>query len=349
VAVGRPLYHNWDEMLSTTPFVMALAYAVLRVRLFEPTQAALDMALRSTSESIAVLDPDGQVIYANRQAAALGLERERHLSDGLRAIGAAPEAIASLAASYATTNSRWARTLTFGAPARFLEVTTEPVVDGRGTMLGTLFMGRDVTERERHHERLDFERARLAEAVQQLSHMASHDALTNLPNRRSLEERLEQAIFDAGRGRAGSLLFLDLDNFKLVNDTLGHAAGDRLLVELTQLLGQQLRAGDVLARLGGDEFAIILGDTDTEQGRRIAERLRAAVEAFRFRTDGRSFELGLSIGLTAIDGGQQAQVLLAQADIAMYAAKEQGRNRVALYQPAGAPAASEPQPAPAKC
>jgi diguanylate cyclase (GGDEF)-like protein len=167
-----------------------------------------------------------------------------------------------------------------------------------------------------------------------LSYLALHDPLTGLPNRRSLSEALERGVAHARRGTESVLFFLDLDNFKLVNDTLGHAAGDQLLTTIGELLADKLRDGDLLVRLGGDEFAILLEDTKLEQALPVAERIRAMIEMFRFVRDGRSFELGLSIGVVPVDGNYSAQVVLTHADIAMYTAKERGRNQVALYQPA---------------
>jgi diguanylate cyclase (GGDEF)-like protein len=324
-------------LIQTLPMLAIIAYAVIRKRLFEPTRAALDLALRAMSEAVAVLAPSGTVLYVNPEAAQLGLRLHQPFAVALRAAAAADADIAYLVAQQAALPSgAAAHKLTLGVPPRRFEISLAPVVDAEGRTQGTLLLGRDITELEHRAEQLDYERARLAEVVRKLSHQASHDALTGLPNRRSLEEHLERAIARARRGRSGALLFLDLDNFKLVNDTLGHAAGDELLTTLTQLLAAHLRADDLLARLGGDEFAIILDGVDIDGALGIAERMRAAVEAFRFTRDRRSFELGLSIGVVAIDGQQTAQALLAQADIAMYSAKEQGRNRVARYQPSDA-------------
>jgi diguanylate cyclase (GGDEF)-like protein len=315
------------------PFVGVLAYAVVRGRLFEPTQAALDLALRAMSEAVAVLDPEGQIVYANPQAVRLGLRPARTLAEALRDAGAAPDEVAQLIAQRASDPTRAiGRRFAIGSPVCLHELTLTTVSDEEGTIHGTLLLGRDISEIEHRNQLLEFERMQLAEAVRKLSYQARHDALTGLPNRRSLEEELYRLIARSRRGREGALLFLDLDNFKLVNDTLGHSAGDKLLVAVSQLLAQQLRSGDVLARLGGDEFAVLLEGMSMAQAQAVAERLRATVEGFRFTLEGRSFELGLSVGLVAIDGRQDAHVLLAQADIAMYAAKERGRNRVVSYQ-----------------
>lgn len=156
------------------------------------------------------------------------------------------------------------------------------------------------------------------------------DALTGLLNRRSLEDMLNRTIARAKRGTASSLVYMDLDNFKDVNDTIGHAAGDEVLITLTGLLRAELRTEDVVFRLGGDEFAILLDGIDGKEALPAAERLRAIVAAHRFELKGRVFPLSLSIGLIEIEGALATGELLSQADAAMYRAKEQGKNRVVM-------------------
>jgi len=178
--------------------------------------------------------------------------------------------------------------------------------------------------------RYSLERKRLE---QQLVHLASHDPLTGLLNRRPFEEAVVRAIARANRGTPSALLLLDVDNFKLVNDTLGHAAGDDVLVRIGQLVQKQLRTEDVLARLGGDEFAALLEGADMREAEIVAERVRRAVEDYPF-----SFDLEtsptLSMGLAEIDGKQETRTLVNRADAAMYEAKNQGRNRIMCYQAA---------------
>ncbi|MBI4319866.1 MAG: PAS domain S-box protein [Chloroflexi bacterium] len=165
---------------------------------------------------------------------------------------------------------------------------------------------------------------------EQLAHLASHDPLTGLPNRRSLEEAMNRAVARGRRGAPGALLFLDFDNFKEVNDALGHAAGDKALTALAQLLRDTLRAEDLLVRLGGDEFAVLLDGATGENVNVVATRILRAVEEFPLTLDNRSFRLSLSAGAIAIDGELTPTVLLSRADAAMYEAKAQGGNRVVL-------------------
>ncbi|MEO4046344.1 EAL domain-containing protein [Pseudomonas sp. CAU 1711] len=171
--------------------------------------------------------------------------------------------------------------------------------------------------------------------VASLSWQASHDALTGVANRREFEYRLAQLLArmlrQAGRH---ALMFIDLDQFKLVNDTCGHAAGDELLRQVCQVLQQHLREGDTLARLGGDEFGVILENCPEDAAQRVAETLRQAVQELRFVWAGRVFSISASIGLVQVPPGQISLAeLLRTADLACYSAKERGRNRVHAYQP----------------
>ncbi|MEN5201213.1 EAL domain-containing protein [Pseudomonas wadenswilerensis] len=169
--------------------------------------------------------------------------------------------------------------------------------------------------------------------IANLSWQATHDALTGLANRREFEYRLELALNAMARKPARhSLMFLDLDQFKLVNDTCGHAAGDELLRHICAVLQAGLREGDTLARLGGDEFGILLENCPQEQAERIAESLRQAVQSLHFVWKGRPFMTTVSLGLVHIaQGPTTLEASLRAADMACYMAKEKGRNRVQVY------------------
>ncbi|HDS1734808.1 EAL domain-containing protein [Pseudomonas sp. BP8] len=169
--------------------------------------------------------------------------------------------------------------------------------------------------------------------IANLSWQATHDALTGLANRREFEYRLEQALNSLARqpGRH-SLMFLDLDQFKLVNDTSGHAAGDELLRHICAVLLAALREGDTLARLGGDEFGVLLENCPPDQAERIAEQLRQAVQGLHFVWKGRPFITSVSIGLVHLSQlPSTLEASLRAADMACYMAKEKGRNRVQVY------------------
>ena len=145
--------------------------------------------------------------------------------------------------------------------------------------------------------------ARVARANRRIAHLANHDDLTGLHNRRSFEQHLQQTIAMAQRSdMAHGLLYLDLDRFKMVNDTCGHHAGDQLLIQLTNMIYERLRRGDVFARVGGDEFAIIAQANSFTDIRQLAEQLRLIVHQFTFNYSDHSFNVSLSIGVTPIDG-----------------------------------------------
>jgi diguanylate cyclase (GGDEF)-like protein len=176
--------------------------------------------------------------------------------------------------------------------------------------------------------------AKVDEATAQLAHQAMHDPLTGLPNRRAFEHALDASIGASRRfGDRDTLCFIDLDRFKIVNDTCGHAAGDELLRRIADLIRHWVRADDLLCRIGGDEFALILRGCGPDEARRIAENLREAVAALRFTWEGRRFTVGASVGLARIDGrAETASDVLVAADLACYAAKKGGRNRVVEHE-----------------
>lgn len=167
----------------------------------------------------------------------------------------------------------------------------------------------------------------------QLSHQASHDALTGLPNRREFERRLQEALQSARRyGHVHAVCSIDLDRFKMVNDTAGHAAGDSLLRELGQVLAHQVRAGDVLARLGGDEFGLLLLGCSIEQAEQVAAKLLTTITGYGFHWDGRPYSVGASIGIACLHAETASTAeAMSEADVACYAAKAAGRGRVSVY------------------
>ena len=175
--------------------------------------------------------------------------------------------------------------------------------------------------------------SRIDDATAKLAYQARHDPLTGLPNRRVFEQKLEESVNASRRaGDHGALCFIDLDRFKIVNDTCGHAAGDELLMRIALLIRDRVRDGDIVCRIGGDEFALILRGCSRDDALRLAESLRAGVSDFRFDWHGHFFSVGASVGLTCIDGTQSdpSEILIA-ADAACYEAKRSGRNRVVEY------------------
>ena len=172
---------------------------------------------------------------------------------------------------------------------------------------------------------------RLAEAT--IHHLAFHDHLTGLVNRHEFDRRLKEALRSAREGEhAHVLLYLDLDQFKVINDTCGHQAGDQLLRQLAVVLREKVRSNDTLARLGGDEFGLLLESCPLEQAHQIAEGIREAVANFRFIWQDKTFSVGVSIGMTPITSDARGvDEVLSAADVACYTAKDLGRNRVHVY------------------
>ncbi|MET0654622.1 MAG: EAL domain-containing protein, partial [Pseudoxanthomonas sp.] len=173
------------------------------------------------------------------------------------------------------------------------------------------------------------------ELTERLIYQATHDTLTELCNRREFEQRLELALAERKAhpdSRPCALFYIDLDQFKLINDVSGHMAGDQLLTQLAMAMRQQQRQGDVLARLGGDEFGLLAFNVDAEGARLLAERLRECIEALMFTWQTHTYTISASIGVVVVDHGEPTlKDLLAWADTACYLAKENGRNRVHVY------------------
>lgn len=200
-----------------------------------------------------------------------------------------------------------------------IDDSAAPIFASDGEVLGAVLIFRDVTEKRRLAEKL--------------AEQAKHDPLTGLVNRRELLHRLAR-LLDALESPADhALLFLDLDQFKIINDTCGHVAGDELLRQVGALMLSEVRGRDTLARIGGDEFGILLENCSLERALAVAEHLRQKMLDFRFGWKGNVFTLGVSIGAVPIIRGESVTSLLSAADAACYAAKQLGRNRVHLYRP----------------
>lgn len=196
-----------------------------------------------------------------------------------------------------------------------------PIRDSHGEVIGVALVMRDITQ----------ERAFAA----QLLHQATHDALTGLANRREFEQRLGRAIVDKkSTGSEYALLYLDLDQFKVVNDTCGHAAGDELICQVSWVVKHELRADDVLARLGGDEFGILLVNNPQDTAIKVAESIRRRISELRFLWEGKVFSTNVSIGVLSLtESLATVSDALSAADQACYLAKDNGRNRVQFYRP----------------
>lgn len=197
-----------------------------------------------------------------------------------------------------------------------INITAAPMRSRYDEIVGVVLVLHDITE--------------VMTMARQLSYQASHDMLTGLANRREFERQLEITIHSARTENTHHVLcYMDLDQFKVVNDTCGHRAGDELLRQLSHMLKETVREHDVLARLGGDEFGLLLGDCPLDKAGEIADIVRQHVRDFRFAWKDRSFEIGVSIGVAPITAQSGSLIdVLSLADAACYVAKEAGRNRV---------------------
>jgi len=200
-----------------------------------------------------------------------------------------------------------------------INITATPIVMRQQCNTGISFVLHDVTQMRLMTRRLDYQ--------------ASHDSLTNLYNRRKFEQQLQLALHNIRQHQQSySLIYMDLDQFKIVNDTCGHIAGDELLKQVAELLAPKIRAIDVFARLGGDEFAVLLQRCPLDTSKKIAETIRKTIDSYRFAWENKEFKISVSIGLIPINesSGNITDILKA-ADSACYIAKDQGRNRVFEY------------------
>ncbi len=295
-------------------------------------EARFRQLLESAGEGIYGLDTEGRCTFVNEAALAmLGYSRDELLGRNMHALihhnhadgSAYPAADSPIHDAYRRGRSvrglvelLWRKDGS-SFPA---EYSAQPIREA-GRVSGAVLVFRDVTEAQALASRLSFQ--------------ATHDALTGLVNRQEFERRLERVLAEIrGDGAEYALLYLDLDQFKVVNDTCGHTAGDQLLRQVAVRLQERLRARDTLARLGGDEFGVLLEHCPLDQALRIATELRDAVQDYRFVWEGKPFSVGASIGLVPLSATRESvAAALSAADSACYAAKEQGRNRVHLYQP----------------
>jgi diguanylate cyclase (GGDEF)-like protein/PAS domain S-box-containing protein len=201
-----------------------------------------------------------------------------------------------------------------------IDNSAAPIRDREGQIIGAVMVFQDVSQTR--------------SMAHQLSWQATHDPLTGLFNRREFERRLDLALtISKTQNQQHALCYLDLDRFKIVNDTCGHLAGDELLRQVTALFQNQIRASDTIARLGGDEFVILLECCPLEPALRIANTILQRVQEFRFLWQDKAFNIGVSIGLVPIDADTQNMgTVMSTADAACYLAKNNGRNRVHVYQ-----------------
>src|SRR5450755_3508409 len=295
------------------------------------------VTLQSIGDAVITTDSEGRIDYMNPVAESLtGWENREAQSQRIGDILTVVDE-----ATQKPIESPVMRCLREGQPLNLAEHTVlinrrgqeiaiqdsaAPIRDRAGNMLGAVMVFHDISKERRLHRALHYQ--------------ASHDALTGLINRREFDNRLTAAVDSvrADAERRHALLYLDLDQFKLINDTCGHPAGDQLLKQITGVLQSRVRVGDTLARLGGDEFGILLQDCPLDHALRVAEGLRQAIRDYRFIWQDGMLEVGVSIGIVEITGETPTVAgVMSAAYVACYSAKDQGRNRVQLYKPDNMP------------
>ena len=299
-----------------------------------PVEGSADvglLALNSLAEAIITTDAQGHISYMNPAAERItgsGAEQAfgKNLEDLVGLVDETDRRLLSDPVRQALTSgapvnlSRRALLLSrSNGSERSIELSASPIRNAAKEVIGAALLLHDVTE--------------LRGLARQMSYQATHDALTGLVNRREFERRLEEATESGHRGEGQHVLcYLDLDRFKVVNDTSGHLAGDSMLREVAKVLRDAVRDSDTVARLGGDEFGVLLIGCPLDKARQIADDVCRAVGDYRFVWKDKIFNIGVSIGLVEISRESGTlEELLAAADSACYVAKKQGSGRVAVY------------------
>jgi len=285
----------------------------------------LSYVVQSTGDAIVTKTPDGTITSWNRGAEQLyGFSQQEAIGQPIALIEPAHRAgeqqkiLQTLLSGESIDNFETEGIRKDGSVIT-VSLTVSPVTDANGRIVSTAIIARDTTERVRYEERL--------------RHMADHDQLTGLLNRRRFDEQLKRELARAGRYASHSaVLSIDIDNFKGINDSAGHAAGDAVLVQVASVLSSRFRSTDVVARLGGDEFAVLLSAVGADEARSAAEDLLSEIRNSPASYGGRPFRISASIGVAAFESDDAtAGEVLVNADLAMYAAKTGGRDRVVVY------------------
>jgi len=340
LAVALPLTSGKDEVSRLTRDFAGMARALegslaehkrMEASLFEEKERA-QVTLNSIGDAVITTDTAGNVTFLNPvaegmtgwstgEARGLPLEKVFRIIDETCRKTVANPVARVLRENRIVGLSNHTVLVRRDGKELHIEDSAAPIRNYDGEIMGVVLVFSDVSEKRM--------------LALQLSYQARHDSLTGLVNRGEFELELSKLISDSlVLHRTHALLYLDLDQFKVINDTCGHSAGDLLLREIADLLKIKVRSSDTLARLGGDEFGVLLENCPKEKAHSIAHELLETIKAFRFDWEEKTFSVGVSIGLVEItdDSGNAARMLSA-ADTACYAAKDMGRNQVQVYQP----------------
>lgn len=288
-----------------------------------------EFTLHSIVDAVITTDVKGHVDYMNQSAEQLtGWSLEKAQGKPIQVIFHITEQDSAVFMNPIAESLNEGHVVRLCAPVRLtrhnlretmVEVTASPMRNRQGEIISAVLVFHDVSKERKMQDRLDYQ--------------ATHDSLTGLINRREFERLLAEALKAAvDEKRQHAFCYMDIDHFKVINDTCGYAAGDELLMQLSALLLTTVRGDDLLARLGGDEFALLLYDCPLDEAVNKAQALRNVVEDFRFVWEGRTFDVGFGVGLVAMGKGSgDAADVLRAADSACYAAKTRGRNKIFVY------------------
>ncbi|MFC1683920.1 EAL domain-containing protein [Pseudomonadota bacterium] len=286
----------------------------------------LEVTLSSISDGVIITDINGRIEYLNSVAEKhTGRKSQDTLGQSLHDVLILVAGVTDSDATVSDGDDGFGYLdpglVLVGADGQELpvELSVAAIDDGMGGQSGSVVVFRDIT-----HSR---------EMAAQLFWQSSHDALTGLANRQLFERRLKKLLDDnEGGDKEHAVLYLDVDQFKIINDTCGHTAGDDLLLQLTGLLKTEVRRSDTLARLGGDEFGVLLEDCPLDIALRITNELRQLINDFTFAWEGKVFPVAISIGLVPVNGAStDVTEILSAADTACFTAKDSGRNRVHVF------------------
>ena len=321
-------------LLAAVTVGLALVVAVTVVRHSRRADSALrqekeraQVTLHSLSDAVIRADAQGRIEYLNPMAVRLtgwtnDLARGKHPADIFNIVRESVcdtriDAVDRILSGTESSSTPVDLVIAAQGGTQFcIELAATPIHDDHGDVAGIVLVFRDVTE--------------IRALTRELTYHASHDPLTGLYNRREFERHLQAALLDArASGVEYALCYLDLDMFKVVNDTCGHLAGDELLKQISQMFRKRLRKEDILARVGGDEFAILLRRCSLERAEEISGQISSAMKDFRFVWEDKTVDVGVSIGVmrVAADSGDLKDVFRL-ADVACRVAKEEGHNRI---------------------
>ncbi|MDH3218138.1 MAG: EAL domain-containing protein [Gammaproteobacteria bacterium] len=288
------------------------------------------ITLHSIGDGVITTDSRGRIDYMNpvaealtgwryHQAMGLSMEAVVHLEDEQSGMVIPDPAQRCLSEQRVVAPKTDNVLISRGGERYSIQGTAAPMIDSQGNSIGVVLVFKDVTDSRRMQKKM--------------VHQATHDPLTGLVNRSEFEQRLEKALQSARDfENTHALLFLDLDQFKIVNDSAGHVAGDELLKQISSLLAGQLRGRDTLGRLGGDEFSVLLENCPLDKARNVADILIDVIREYRFVWDHKTYQVGVSIGIVPITAESSSRKqLMHDADQACYAAKDLGRGRACIH------------------